>query len=109
MSTYRLTSKPAPEPPILDWLKLSGRDLERYIVKEKVASIIGVNKMGDIETIYSPIIVHNAFASGSSAIIGNHSNKNTKPSFIYTNLSDIGSTMTKVICTYNDIHLEFCP
>ena len=104
-----LTSKPAPEPPILDWRKWSGQDLEHYIVKEKVAAIIGVNKMGDIEMIYSPIIVHNAFTSGSSAIIGNHSDKNTKPSFIYTNLSDIGSTMTKVICTYNDIHLEFCP
>jgi hypothetical protein len=63
--------------------------------------------MGDIERIYSPIIVHNAFASGSSAFIGNHNDKSTKPSFIYANLSEIGSTM--VVCRYNDIHPELRP
>ena len=48
-----------------------------------------------------------AFASESLAIIGNHSNKHAKPSFIYTDVSDIGSAM--VACTYDDIHLELRP
>ena len=107
MSTYWLTSKPAADSSILDWLKWSGQDLKHYIAEGKVVAIIGVNKMGDIKTIYSPIIVHNAFASGSSAIIGNNSDKSTKPSFIYVDLSDIGSTM--VVCTYDDIHSELRP
>ena len=107
MPKHWLTSKPAPNPPISDWLKWLCQDLEHYISEDKVAAIIGVNKMGDIKTIYSPIIMHNAFASESLAIIGNHSNKHAKPSFIYTDVSDIGSAM--VACTYDDIHLELRP
>ena len=109
MSKHWLSSKPAPDPPILDWLKWSGQDLERYIAEDKVAAIIiiGVFKMGFIKMIYSPIIIHNAFAFGSSAIIGNHSDKHTEPSFIYTDVSDINLAM--VVCTYDDIHLELRP
>ena len=107
MSKHWLSSKPAPDPPILDWLKWSGQDLEPYIAEDKVAAIIGVNKMSGIKTIYSPIIIHNAFAFGSSAIIGNRSDKHTKPSFIYTDVSDIDLAM--VVCTYDDIHLELRP
>ena len=84
MSTNWLTSKPAPEPPISDWLKWSGQDFEHYIGQtDKIAAIIGINKMGDIETMYGPILIPNAFASGNSAIIGNQNDKRSKPSFIY--------------------------
>ncbi len=107
MSKHLFSSKPAPDPPILDWLKWSGQDLEHYIAEDKVAAIIRVNKMGGIKTIYSPIIIHNAFASGSLAIIGNHRDKHTNPSFIYTDVSDIDSAM--VVCTYDNIHLELRP
>ncbi len=81
MPKYWLASKPAPDPPILDWLKWSGQDLERHIAGSgMIDAIIGINKMDDLQTIYSPIIISNAFTSGSSAIIGNSSNKHTEPS-----------------------------
>jgi hypothetical protein len=85
MPKYWLASKPAPNPPVLDWLKWSGRDFKRHIAGSgTIGPIIGINKMGDLQTIYSPIIIPNAFASGSSTIIGNTSNKHTEPSFVYS-------------------------
>jgi hypothetical protein len=59
--------------------------------------------MGALQAIYSPIIIPNAFASGSSTIIGNTSDKHTKPSFVYSNASDMGLIM--VVLTYDDISL----
>jgi hypothetical protein len=36
-----LTSKPAPDPPVLDWLKWTARDLKRHIAESgTVAAII---------------------------------------------------------------------
>ena len=64
-------------------------------------------KMGDIETMYGPIVIRNAFASGNSAIIGNQNDKRSKPSFIYLDTSNIGSAM--VVLTYDDIHSELRP
>ena len=60
-----LDSKPAPDPPVLDWLKWTSHDLERHITSGTVAAIIGLNKMGDLQMIYSP----NAFVLGNAAII----------------------------------------
>jgi hypothetical protein len=104
-----LTSKPAPDPPVLDWFKWTGQDLKRHIAESgTVAAIIGINKMGDLQTIFSPIIIPNAFNNCKyAAIIGNTSNKHNKPSFIYTDASDIGSIM--VAMTYNNIPSELCP
>ncbi len=108
MPKYWLASKCAPDHPVLNWLKWSGQDLERHIARSgTIGAIIGINKMGALQTIYSPIIIPNAFASGSSAIIGNTSNKHTEPSFIYSDASDIGSIM--VVVTYDDIPLELRP
>ncbi len=66
-----LTSKLAPSPPVLDWLKWTGQDLKRHITESgTVAAIIGINKMGDLQTIYNPIIIPNTFNNGEySAII----------------------------------------
>ena len=95
MPKHWLASKTAPTPPILDWLKWSGQDLERHIAESGViGAIIGINKMGDIQTIYSPIVIPNAFASGNSAIIGNSSDLHTEPAFVYTDAGDIGSFLT---------------
>jgi hypothetical protein len=108
MPKYWLASKPAPNPPVLDWLKWSGQDLECLIARSgTVGAIIGINKMGDFQTIYSPIIIPNAFASGSSAIIGNTSNKHTEQSFVFSDASDMGSIM--VVLTYDDIPLQLRP
>jgi hypothetical protein len=89
-----LDSKPAPDPPVLDWLKWTSHDLERHTTSGTVAAIIGLNKMGDLQTIFSPTVIQNAFNNGEhSAIIGNSSNKSNEPAFIYTDASDIGSIM----------------
>ena len=37
-----LASKPAPDPPVLDWLKWTAHDLERHTISGMVAAIIGV-------------------------------------------------------------------
>ena len=103
-----LASKPAPDPPVLDWLKWTAHDLERHTISGTVAAIIGLNKMGDLQTIFSPIVIQNAFNNGEhSAIISNSSNKSNEPAFIYMDASDIGSIM--VVMTYDDIPSELCP
>jgi hypothetical protein len=104
-----LTYKPAPDPPVLDWLKWTGQDLERHIAKAgMVAAIISINKMGDLQTIFSPIIIPNAFNNCKyAAIIGNTSNKHNEPLFIYTDASDIGSIM--VVMTYDNIPSKLRP
>jgi hypothetical protein len=104
-----LTSKLAPDPPVLDWLKWMGQDLEHHIAESgRVAAIIGINKMGDLQTIYSPIIIPNSFNNGEcSAITGNSCNKHTKPAFVYTDTSDIGSIMVVII--YDNIPSELRP
>jgi hypothetical protein len=109
MLKYWLTSKPAPDPPVLDWLKWMGQDLKHHITESgTVAAIISINKMGDLQTIFSPIIIPNAFNNGKySAIISNSSNKHTEPLFVYTDASDIGAIM--VFMTYDDIPSELRP
>jgi hypothetical protein len=108
MPKYWLASKPAPNPPVSDWLKWLGQDLERHIAGSgTIGAIIGINKMGDLQTIYSPIIISIAFVSGSSAIISNTSNKHTEPSFEYSDASDMGSIM--VVLIYDVIPLELHP
>jgi hypothetical protein len=106
MPKYWLASKTAPTPPVLDWLKWN---LERHIAESgTIGTIIGINIMGDLQTIYSPVVIPNAFSSGNAAIIGNISDVHTEPAFVYTDASDIGSIMT--VATYDnipsDLHLE---
>jgi hypothetical protein len=110
MPKHWTTSKPAPDPPVIDWLKWTGQDLECHIAKSgtSVAAVIGINKMGDLQIIFSPIIIPNAFNNCEyAAIIGNSSNKHNEPSFVYTDASDIGSIM--VVMTYDDIPSELRP
>jgi hypothetical protein len=65
MPKYWLVSKPAPNPPFLDWLKWLEQDLERHTARSgTIGAIIGTNKLGDFQTIYSPIIIPNPFVSG---------------------------------------------
>jgi hypothetical protein len=108
MPNYWLTSKPAPDPPILDWLRWSGKELEQHIADSgAIVAVMGINKMGDIQVLYIPIIIPNALASGSSVIIGNSKNNSNELAFIYSDASDIGSVM--VVMTYEDIPSELCP
>ncbi len=108
MLKYWLTSKMAPTPLVLNWLKWTGHDLERHIAKSgTIGAIIGINKMDDLQKIYSPIVIPNAFSSGNDAIIGNSSDLHTEQAFVYRDASDIGLIMT--VSTYNDIPLDLHP
>ena len=89
-------------------MKWSGQDLKRHIPESGTnGTIIGINKMGDIQTIYSPIVIPNAFASGNAAIIRNISDVHTEPVFIYMDASNIGSILT--VATYDDIPSSLLP
>jgi hypothetical protein len=89
-------------------LKWTGQDLECHFAKSgTIGAIIGINKLGDLQTIYRPIVIPNAFSSGNAAIIGNSSDMHTEPAFVYTDTSDIGSIMTAA--TYNNILSDLHP
>ncbi len=90
-----LNSQPPPNPPIKDWLTWTRASFKRFISdnSSKITGIMGINKAGDIQSLYMPIIVPKAFAdeADASAIIGNVFNVHSKPSFIFTNASEIRS------------------
>ncbi len=108
MPKHWLAYKMAPTPPVLDWLNWTGQDLKRHIAEsDEIGAIISINKMGDFQTVYSPITIPNVFFSGNSAIISNSSDVHIEPTFVYTDARDIGSIMT--VATYNNISLDLCP
>ena len=104
-------SKPLPDQPVEDWLKWTRLDFEREVSASlpKLAAIMGINKAGDIQYLFMPTIIPNAFArdDDSSAIIGNTNNSHSKPSFIHTDTTDLGSVY--VIDTYTIIPDEIRP
>jgi hypothetical protein len=69
---------------------------------------MGINKAGDIQCLLMPTIIHKAFAGDEAlAIIGNTNNLHSKPSFIHTDTTDIGSVY--VIDTFSIIPEEIRP
>ena len=104
-------SKPPPDQPVEDWLNWTRLDFERElsVSSPKLAAIMGINKAGDIQYLFMPTIIPKAFAGDddSSAIIGNTNNSHSKPSFIHTDTTDLGSVY--VIDTYAIIPDEIRP
>jgi hypothetical protein len=70
---------------------------------------MGINKAGDIQYLFKPTIIPNAFAGddNASTIIGNANDSHSKPSFIHTDTTDLGSVY--VIDTYTIIPDEIRP
>ncbi len=103
--------QPPPNLPIEDWLTWMRTLYERFIPNNssKIAGIMGINTAGDIQSLYMPDIVPKAFANeaDASAIIGNVFNVHSKPLFIFTNASDIGSAT--VIETFANVPGKICP
>jgi hypothetical protein len=103
-----LNSQPPPNLPSKDWLTWTRNSFERFIPNNssKIAGIMGINKAGDIQSLYMPIIVPKVFTNevDAYAIIGNVFNVHSKPLFICTNASDIGSAT--VIETFADVRGE---
>jgi hypothetical protein len=73
-----------------------------------LAAIMGINKAGDIQYLFMPTIIPNAFTGNrASVIVGNTDDSHSKPSFIFTDTTDLGSVY--VIETYDSILDEIRP
>ena len=101
MPNSYVLSKPPPDQPVEDWLKWTRSGYERELSASlpTLAAIMGINKAGDIQYLFMPTIIPKAFASDdySSAIIGNTNNSHSKPSFIHTDTTDLGSVMSLIL------------
>ena len=97
-----IVSKPPLDQSVEDWLKWTRLDYERKLsaISPTLAAIMGINKAGDIQYHFMPTMIPKAFAGDdvSSAIIGNANDSHSKPSFIHTDTTDLGSMY--VIDTY---------
>jgi hypothetical protein len=72
---------------------------------------MGINRAGDVQYLYMPIIILKAFGTtdknASAAIIRNMSDAHSKQSLIYTDSSEFG--LAFVIKTFPSIPEEICP
>ncbi len=73
----------------------------------KIAALMGINRAGDVQYLYMPIIIPRAFGTtdenASAAIIGNMSDAHSKPSFIYTDSSEFTTSQK-----HRARHLRVC-
>jgi hypothetical protein len=104
-----LKLQPLPEKFPTDWLSWSTSTLEANIAKEgtNIAGIMGINKAGDLQSLFMPKIVPQAFSDEGAAIIGNSTDLHSEPSFVFTDTSDVGSVV--VIEKISDIPNEVRP
>jgi hypothetical protein len=65
--------------------------LEVNIAKERIniAGIMGINKAGDLQSLFMPRIVPQSFSDDGVAIIGNSTDLHSKPSFVFTDTSNL--------------------
>ena len=89
-ATY-LTSSVGPDQPIDNWLSWSSKDYEKIKDNDTfVAALLGVNRSGDIQTMYKaiPVIDENGT---NVTIVGNSSQWKSNPSFSYVDATNVGS------------------
>ena len=105
-ATY-LTSSVGPDQPIDDWLSWSKKDYEKIKDDDTfVAALLGINRSGDIQTMYKPIPVVDENGT-TVAIVGNSSQWKSNPSFSYVDASNLGSII--LIENLENIPLEIRP
>jgi hypothetical protein len=68
---------------------------------------MGINKAGDLQSLFMPKIVPRAFLDDGAAIIGNSTDLHSEPSFIFTDTSNLGSVVE--IENFSDIPNEVHP
>jgi hypothetical protein len=109
MPKYWLASKPAPDPPVLNWLKWSGHDLERHFAKsDTIGAIIGLasTKWATFKQSTAPssfpMLLHldllPSLATPAISTLNHHSS---------IQMQVIGLIM--VVVTYDDIPLKLRP
>ncbi len=102
-----------PDQPVKDWLTWTRAKLKAQLSENlnKIAALMGIDRVGDVQYLYMPIIIPRAFGTtdknASAAIIGNMSDAHSKPSFIYMDSSEFGSAF--VIETLSSIPEEIFP
>ena len=105
-ATY-LTSSVGPDQPIDNWLSWSKKDYEKIKDDDTfVAALLGINRSGDIQTMYKPIPVVNENGT-TVAIVGNNSQWKSNPSFSYVDANNLGSII--LIENLENIPLEIRP
>ena len=105
-ATY-LTSSVGPDQPIDNWLSWSKKDYEKIKDDDTfVAALLGINRSGDIQTMYKPIPVVNENGT-TVTIVGNNSQWKSNPSFSYVDASNLGSII--LIENLENIPLEIRP
>jgi len=89
-ATY-LTSSVEPDQPIDNWLSWLSKDYEKIKDDDTfVAALLGINRSGDIQTMYKPIPVVDENRT-TVAIVGNSSQWKSNPSYSYVDATNVGS------------------
>ncbi len=103
-----LKSQTPPDNPVNDWLLWSASQLESFIgnPSNKIAGILGINKAGDLQYIIRLTILPKALGA-ALVVLGNSTNKSSKPAFVYLDMSNLG--YTSVIETHALIPRKICP
>jgi hypothetical protein len=73
----------------------------------KIAGVMGINKAGDLQSVFMPKIIPGAFSENGTAIIGNSTDLHSGHFFIFTDSSDLG--LIAVIENFPDIPDEIRP
>jgi hypothetical protein len=105
-----LDSQSPPNFPVKDWLTWSVLKLKSSIVdaSNKIAGLMGINKAGDLQYVFMPVIVPKALGNNATVILGNSTDINSESALVYLDMLDLG--LTSVIKTFtkipDDIHPE---
>ncbi len=80
-----LASKPPPDVPVEDWLTWLVSKLESSIVdaSNKIAGVMGINKAGDLQYVFMPVIVPKALENNATVVLGNSTDVNSEPALVY--------------------------
>jgi hypothetical protein len=99
-----------PNFPIKDWLTWSVSKLKSSIIdaSNKIAGLMGINKAGDLQYVFMPVIILKALGNNATVVLGNSTDINSEPALVYLEMFDLG--LTSVIETFtkipDDIHPE---
>jgi hypothetical protein len=104
-----LDSQSPPNFPIKDWLTWLVLKLESSIVdaSNKIAGLMGINKAGDLQYVFMPVIVPKALGNNATVVLGNSTDINSEPTLVYLDMSNLG--LTSVIETFTKIPDDICP
>ena len=104
-----LASQPPPNVPVKDWLTWLVSKLESSIVdaSNKIAGVMGINKAGDLQYVFMPVIVPKALENNATVVLGNSTDVNSEPALIYLDMSNLG--LTSVIETFTKIPVDIRP